>query len=122
MLALAIALAPDAARAQTSKMPETVIYSFGFGPGSSTCTNVVDGADPKGALTVASGKLFGRTSKTTAAGNGDGIVFQIMPNGTQYQIDHLFTGAAGDGNRAAAACAATFSHPVAVGTSRAIDP
>ena len=91
--ALSLAMAP-AARAT-----ETVLYSFGVGPTPDKC-KIADGADPKGSLTYvpATGLLFGRTSTTTSAGNGDGVVFQINPNGTGYLIDHSFTGAKTDGN------------------------
>ena len=44
----------------------------------------------------ATGLLFGRTSTTTA--QGDGTIFQIMPDGTGYMVDHFFTGAKTDGN------------------------
>ncbi len=86
--------APDAMPTGT----ETVLYSFGVGPTGSTCTKAEDGADPKGSLTYvsATGLLFGRTSTTTA--QGDGTIFQIMPDGTGYMVDHFFTGAQTDGN------------------------
>ena len=79
---------------------ETVLYSFGLDPISSSCTKIDDGADPKGSLTyvTATGLLFGRTSTTTAKGNGDGTIFQINPDGTGYLVDHFFTGAKTDGN------------------------
>ena len=102
--ALLLTMAP-AARAQNDvpdAMPtgtETVLYSFGVGPTADKC-KINDGADPKGSLTYvpATGLLFGRTSTTTSAGNGDGTIFQIMPNGTGYLVDHFFTGAKSDGN------------------------
>lgn len=79
---------------------ETVLYSFGVGPTGSICTRADDGADPKGSLTYVpgTGLLFGRTSSTTSQGNGDGTIFQIMPNGSGYQVDHFFAGAKSDGN------------------------
>ena len=81
---------------------ETVLYSFGAAPTTGKC-NINDGADPKGSLTYVSttGLLFGRTSSTTSEGNGDGTIFQIMPNGTGYMVDHFFTGAKTDGNGSA---------------------
>jgi uncharacterized repeat protein (TIGR03803 family) len=102
--ALSLTLAP-AARARNDipdAMPtgsETVLYSFGAGPTAGKC-KIEDGADPKGSLTYvpATGLLFGRTSTTTSEGNGDGTVFQIMPDGSDYVVDHFFTGAKTDGN------------------------
>ena len=87
---------PDA----TPTATESVLYSFGVGPTGSTCTKIDDGADPKGSLTYvsATGLLFGRTSTTTSKGNGDGTIFQIMPDGSDYVVDHFFTGAKTDGN------------------------
>ncbi len=78
---------------------ETVLYSFGVGPTAGKC-KINDGADPKGSLTyvTATGLLFGTTSTTTSEGNGDGTIFQIMPNGAGYVVDHFFTGAKTDGN------------------------
>ncbi|HYL58124.1 MAG TPA: choice-of-anchor tandem repeat GloVer-containing protein [Candidatus Acidoferrales bacterium] len=106
MLALQLTLAVGgAARAQdavpnaTATPSESVIYSFGLGSSSNNvCTNILDGAAPKGSLTFANGFLFGRTSTTTAKPAGDGIIFHIMPNGSDYTIDHIFTGATTDGN------------------------
>jgi uncharacterized repeat protein (TIGR03803 family) len=103
--ALSLTLAP-AARGAGSDVPdatptgtETVLYSFGVGPTAGKC-KIEDGADPKGSLTYVAGTglLFGRTSTTTSEGNGDGTIFQIMPNGTGYAVDHYFTGAKTDGN------------------------
>src|SRR5208337_1151728 len=87
--------APDAMPTGT----ETLLYSFGVGPSAGKC-KINDGADPKGSLTYvpATGLLFGRTSTTTSAGNGDGTIFQIMPDGTGYVVDHFFTGAKTDGS------------------------
>jgi len=87
--------APDAMPTGT----ETLLYSFGVGPSAGKC-KINDGADPKGSLTYvpATGLLFGRTSTTTSEGNGDGTIFQIMPNGTGYVVDHFFTGAKTDGS------------------------
>ena len=102
--ALSLTMAPaaraDDAPAAAATATETVLYSFGVGPTGSTCAKIDDGADPKGSLTYvpATGLLFGRTSTTTAQGNGDGTVFQIMPNGTGYTVDHFFAGAKTDGN------------------------
>ncbi len=84
--------------AAAASLPETVIYSFGFGPNSSVCRLAVDGAIPKGSLTLANGLLFGRTTITTASTPGDGIIFHIDPAGTGYSIDHVFKGATDDGN------------------------
>ena len=104
-LAAALALTPAPALAANdapSAAPtgtESVLYSFGVGPTAGKC-KIDDGADPKGSLTYvpATGLLFGRTSTTTSEGNGDGTIFQIMPNGTGYVVDHSFTGAKTDGN------------------------
>jgi uncharacterized repeat protein (TIGR03803 family) len=87
---------PDASPTGT----ETVLYSFGVGPTGSKCSKIDDGADPKGSLTyvAATGLLFGRTATTTSQGNGDGTIFQIMPNGTGYAVDNFFAGAKTDGN------------------------
>src|SRR5580658_10513140 len=95
--ALALALAP-AARARNAvpdAMPtgaETVLYSFGAGPTAGKC-KIDDGATPVGSLTyvAATGLLFGTTSTTTSEGVGDGTVFQIMPNGAGYLVDHFIT-------------------------------
>jgi len=102
--ALLLTLAP-AARAHNDvpdAMPtgsETVLYSFGAGPTAGKC-KISDGAAPRGSLTyvAATGLLFGRTSTTTSEGNGFGTIFQIMPNGSGYAIDHSFTGAKSDGS------------------------
>jgi uncharacterized repeat protein (TIGR03803 family) len=102
--ALSLTLAPKA-RARNvvpDAMPtgsETVLYSFGAGPTAGKC-KIEDGADPEGSLTyvAATGLLFGTTSTTTSEGNGDGTVFQIMPDGSDYVVDHFFTGAKTDGN------------------------
>src|ERR1019366_1691654 len=76
---------------------ESVLYSFGVGPTAGKC-KIDDGADPKGSLTYVAGTglLFGRTSTTTS--NGDGTIFQIMPDGSNYIVDHFFPGAKTDGN------------------------
>ena len=97
MLALQFILM-TARSAAAIALPEIVIYSFGFGPSSSVCRLAVDGAIPKGSLTLANGFLFGRTSITTASTPGDGIIFHIAPDGSGYSIDHVFTGAKPDGN------------------------
>ncbi|HEV2169733.1 MAG TPA: choice-of-anchor tandem repeat GloVer-containing protein [Candidatus Binatus sp.] len=91
--AISLTLAP-VARAQT----ETILYNFGL-DNTGKCNKIDDGADPKGSLTYvpATGLLFGRTSSTTSPGNGDGTIFQIMPNGTGYVVDHFFTGTMKDG-------------------------
>ena len=92
MLALAVVtIAPAVAHAA-----DALVYSFGT-LGGTSCNNL-DGADPKGSLTLANGFLFGRTSTTTGKGNGDGIVFHIDPNTLIYNIDHKFTGFSTDGN------------------------
>ena len=99
-----LALAPGA-RAQNSvpdAMPtgaETLLYSFGVGPTPDKC-KINDGADPRGSLTYVptTGLLFGFTSTTTSEGNGDGTIFQIMPNGAGYVVDHFFTGTKSDGS------------------------
>ena len=91
--ARADARSPAAAPTDT----ESVLYSFGVGPTAGKC-KIDDGADPKGSLTYVAGTglLFGRTSTTTS--NGDGTIFQIMPDGSNYLVDHFFTGAKTDGN------------------------
>jgi uncharacterized repeat protein (TIGR03803 family) len=101
ILALAVlTIAPAVAHADG--IPDVLIHTFGFGTsGGSNCNNV-DGAAPKGSLTFANNFLFGRTSTTTAQGNGDGIIFHIDPAAinpdTTYTIDHQFTGFSSDGN------------------------
>src|SRR5579862_650890 len=102
--ALSLTMAPGAIaqNAVPDAMPtgtETVLYSFGAGPTAGKC-NIQDGADPKGSLTYvsATGLLFGRTSSTTSEGNGFGTIFQIMPNGAGYAVDHFFTGTKSDGS------------------------
>src|SRR5271168_5226171 len=71
MLSLTLAPATRAGNAAPDPAPtgtETVLYSFGLDPISSSCTKIDDGADPKGSLTyvAATGLLFGRTSMTTS--------------------------------------------------------
>jgi uncharacterized repeat protein (TIGR03803 family) len=102
--ALSLTLAPKArARdAVPEAMPtgtETVLYSFGAGPTAGKC-KIEDGAAPEGSLTYVpgTGLLFGTTSTTTSEGNGDGTVFQIMPDGSDYVVDHFFSGAKTDGS------------------------
>ena len=73
---------------------DTVIYTFALA--NNVCSNL-DGAAPKGSLTFANGFLFGSTSSTSGKGNGLGIIFHIDPAGSNYSIDHQFTGAPGDG-------------------------
>jgi uncharacterized repeat protein (TIGR03803 family) len=96
--AIAHADDPGVATESAATLPDSLVYTFGFGSSTSTTCSNVDGADPKGSLTFANTFLFGRTSTTTAKGNGDGIVFHIDPAGSNYTIDHLFTGAKTDGN------------------------
>jgi len=101
-ISLTLAPAASALNDAADAMPtgtETLLYSFGVGPSAGKC-KINDGADPKGSLTYvpATGLLFGRTSTTTSAGNGDGTIFQIMPDGTGYVVDHFFTGAKTDGS------------------------
>jgi uncharacterized repeat protein (TIGR03803 family) len=76
---------------------ESIIHSFGTGSAGAGCAGSQDGVDPQGSLTFANGLLFGRTtsSKTPL---GDGIIFHMMPDGSGYTIDHVFTGKPGDGN------------------------
>ncbi len=103
-LALSLTMAP-AARARNNvpdAMPtgtETVLHSFGEGPTAGKC-KIDDGADPRGSLTyvAATGLLFGDTSTTTSQGNGFGTIFQIMPSGAGYLVDHFFTGSKSDGS------------------------
>ncbi len=86
---------PDAMATGT----ETVLHSFGEGPTAGKC-NINDGADPKGSLTyvTATGLLFGTTSTTTSQGLGFGTIFQIMPGGAGYVVDHFFGGPNSDGS------------------------
>jgi uncharacterized repeat protein (TIGR03803 family) len=102
--ALLLTMAPVAIgqNAVPNAMPtgtETVLHSFGEGPTAGKC-KINDGADPKGSLTfvTATGLLFGATSTTTSGGNGFGTVFQIMPTGAGYAVDHSFTGTKSDGS------------------------
>jgi uncharacterized repeat protein (TIGR03803 family) len=102
--ALSLTMAP-AARAVNNipdAMPtgsETVLHSFGEGPAAGKC-KISDGADPKGSLTfvTATGLLIGTTSTTTSQGPGFGTIFEIMPSGAGYLVDHYFTGANSDGS------------------------
>ena len=93
--ARAINAVPDAMPTGT----ETVLHSFGEGPTAGKC-NISDGADPKGSLTFvpATGLLFGTTSTTTSQGLGFGTIFEIMPSGVGYKVDHYFNGAKSDGS------------------------
>ena len=101
-LTLTMAPAARAINAVPDAMPtgtETVLYSFGEGPTAGKC-KINDGADPKGSLTfvTATGLLFGTTSTTTSEGTGFGTIFQIMPSGAGYAVDHFFTGMKSDGS------------------------
>jgi hypothetical protein len=80
--------------AGVAQATDTVIYTFALA--NNVCSNL-DGADPKGSLTFANGFLFGTTSSTSGKGNLDGIIFHIDPAGSNYTIDHLFTGTTSDG-------------------------
>ena len=93
------AIAQNAVPDAMSTGTETVLYSFGEGPTAGKC-KINDGADPKGSLTYVTGTglLFGRTSTTTSEGNGFGTIFQIMPSGAGYAVDHFFTGTKSDGS------------------------
>ncbi len=91
MLALAVVTIGVAGVAHAT---DTVIYTFALA--NNVCSNL-DGAAPKGSLTFANGFLFGSTSSTSGKGNLDGIIFHIDPAGSNYTIDHLFTGATSDG-------------------------
>jgi uncharacterized repeat protein (TIGR03803 family) len=101
--ATCLTLAP-AARAQsdaavtTLVSSDTILHNFGA-DSMGDCNKVDDGADPKGSLTYvsATGLLFGRTSSTNSKGNLNGTIFQIMPNGAGYVVDHFFTGVMKDG-------------------------
>jgi uncharacterized repeat protein (TIGR03803 family) len=102
--ALLLTMAPGAIaqNAVPDAMPtgtETVLHSFGEGPTAGKC-KVSDGSDPRGSLTFVTGTglLFGRTATTTSEGNGFGTVFQIMPSGAGYLVDHSFTGTKSDGS------------------------
>jgi uncharacterized repeat protein (TIGR03803 family) len=101
-LSLTMAPAARAVNAVPDAMPtgtETLLYSFGVGPTPDKCKKM-DGANPVGSLTYvpATGLLFGQTSTTTASGPGFGTIFQIMPTGSGYAVDHFFNGAKTDGN------------------------
>ena len=103
LAATSLTLAP-AASAQSSAVDaplvgtDTILHNFGA-DSIGNCDKSDDGADPKGSLTFvsATGLLFGRTSSTNSKGNGDGTIFQIMPNGTGYLVDHFFLGLMKDG-------------------------
>jgi uncharacterized repeat protein (TIGR03803 family) len=77
---------------------DIILHSFGA-DSMGNCDKVDDGTDPKGSLTYvsATGLLFGRTSSTNSKGSLNGSIFQIMPNGTGYVVDHFFTGKNLDG-------------------------
>jgi uncharacterized repeat protein (TIGR03803 family) len=99
---LTMAPAAIAQNAVPDAMPtgtETVLYSFGVGPTPDKC-KINDGAAPRGSLTFvpATGLLLGRTSTTTSEGNGFGTIFQIMPSGAGYLVDHSFAGTKTDGS------------------------
>ncbi len=51
-----------------------------------------DGASPAAGLTLVSGSLYGTTSNGGASGNG--IIFDIMTDGSNFQVLHSFTDAA----------------------------
>ena len=101
-LSLTMAPAARAVNAVPDAMPtgtETLLYSFGVGPTPDKC-KINDGANPKGSLTYApaTGLFFGTTSTTTAKGNTFGTIFQIMPTGSSYAVDHFFAGPKTDGS------------------------
>ena len=102
MLATLSVLTIAPAVAHADGIPDVLIHTFGTGTSGTNSCNNVDGAAPKGSLTFANNFLFGRTSTTTAQGNGDGIIFHIDPAATTpdttYTIDHQFTGFSTDGN------------------------
>ena len=98
-----LTLAPAAhAQGNTVDAPlvstDTILHNFGT-DSMGNCDKVDDGTDPKGSLTYvfATGLLFGRTSSTNSKGDGNGSIFQIMPNGAGYVVDHFFTGKNLDG-------------------------
>lgn len=98
--ATCLTMAPTA-RAQSDAPlvgTDTILHNFGA-DSMGNCNKVDDGADPKGSLTYvsATGLLFGRTSSTNGKGNLNGTIFQIMPNGTGYLVDHFFEGVMKDG-------------------------
>ena len=102
MLATLSVLTFAPAVAHPDGIPDVLIHTFGTGTSGTNSCNNLDGAAPKGSLTFANNFLFGRTSSTTAQGNGDGIIFHIDPAAitpdTTYTIDHQFTGFSTDGN------------------------
>jgi len=115
-----LTIAPAVARAEG--IPDVLIHTFGTGTSGTNSCNNVDGAAPKGSLTFANNFLFGRTSTTTAQGNGDGIIFHFdpaaIPPDTTYTIDHQFTGFSTDGNNPRHN-AMTLVGPVLYGTTLA---
>jgi uncharacterized repeat protein (TIGR03803 family) len=102
VLSLTMAPTASAINSVPDAMPtgtETVLYSFGVGPTPDKC-KINDGDDPRGSLTYvpATGLLFGTTSTTTTEGLLFGTIFQIMPSGAGYAVDHFFTGTRSDGS------------------------
>jgi uncharacterized repeat protein (TIGR03803 family) len=95
---ISLTMAPTARAAGPLVSTDTILQSFGA-DSMGQCNKIIDGTDPKGSLTYvpATGLLFGRTSSTDSKGNGDGAIFQIMPNGNGYVVDHFFTNKNHDG-------------------------
>ena len=65
-----------------------VLHSFG--------TNAADGSVPYAGLTLVGSTLFGATR---GGGHGEGTIFSINTDGSNYQVLHTFTGGASDGDR-----------------------
>jgi uncharacterized repeat protein (TIGR03803 family) len=87
--ALAVGLALAWVSPGLAATPTSTIYSFG--------TITPDGATPKGSLTYVNGLIFGRTTTTYKAANGEphyGAIFHFDPDhvASTYRIDHMFAG------------------------------
>jgi uncharacterized repeat protein (TIGR03803 family) len=85
----AVGLVMSATPPDVAASSATTIYSFG--------TITPDGAVPKGSLTYVNGLLFGRTTTTYEASNGQshyGAIFHFDPDNvaSTYSIDHMFAG------------------------------
>jgi uncharacterized repeat protein (TIGR03803 family) len=65
----------------------SILHSFAGGP--------ADGSGPQGSLTLSGSTLYGMTATGGAA--NDGTIFQLLTDGTGYQVLHSFAGGPADG-------------------------
>ena len=68
-------------RIETSGAGFAILHSFALN----------EGWQPFGNLTLANSKLYGMTHSGGAGGLGGGVLFQLNPDGREYQVLHTFT-------------------------------